>query len=204
MPHEIWPKNGKFLLTADKVAYQQEVHQHCSRNNEQALGPIRHYLWRRHPVIEWLQDRMLTNTGRHEALVLGLNSGIKPGESIFLVSALIPNRKANPVIWSWYAVYCKDRAVTRIAPLSELLEHLALGKRSRPNTGRPVDLKWLESLRQPVVAAVKSAVIAERDDFNAKTEPLLAEQLLELEGAAPSSARTSGRNAVTLQTTATF
>ena len=178
MPREIWPDKGKFVLTADKEAYLQECAR--SRNYEKAW-PEEHYLWRRHPVIEWLEDRMLTNTGRHQALVLGLNSDIEHGESIFLVSALIPNRKANPVIWSWYAVHCRAHAVERITPLLELLEHLALGKRRRPNTGSPVDMELLKSLRQTVVDAVQSEVLTERKEFNTKTKPKLDGQLAELE-----------------------
>ena len=125
MPSEIWPENGHFLLTADVDAYQEEIKR--SRNDEHAW-PKQHYLWSKHPAIEWLQERMLGNTGRHEALVLGLNSDLAADESIFLVSALIPNRKAHPVIWSWYAVHCKGDQVSEIEPLQQALDRLALGK----------------------------------------------------------------------------
>ncbi|MGI9251000.1 MAG: DEAD/DEAH box helicase [Pseudohongiellaceae bacterium] len=182
MPSEIWPENGEFLLTADVEAYQHE----CARSrNDEHAWPKQHYLWCKHPVIEWLQERMLANTGRHEALVLGLNSDIDHDESIFLMSALIPNRKASPVIWSWYAVHCRKSAggqakVERITPLQDLLEQLALGRKPRPNTARPIDIKSLNKLRKPVVEAVKSEVLKERSAFDAETKPLLEQQLEEL------------------------
>jgi superfamily II DNA or RNA helicase len=177
MPSEIWPDNGEFLLTADVKAYQKE----CARSrNDEHAWPKQHYLWRKHPVIEWLQERMLSNTGRHEALVLGLNNDIAPNEAIFLVSALIPNRKANPVIWSWYAVHCRDGKVVKISSLRELLQQYNFGHNSRPNTAKPVDLESLKKQRQPVVDAVKDEVLKERESFEARTAPLLEQQLAEL------------------------
>lgn len=178
MPSEIWPENGEFNLTADVVEYQLE----CARSrNDEHAWPKQHYLWRKHPVIEWLQERMLSNTGRHEALVLGLNADVEVNEAIFLVSALIPNRKASPVIWSWYAVHCRDDSVVSISPLQELLEQLNLGENPRPNTAKPVDIERLNCLRQSVVSAVKEQVLKERDAFEDRTAPLLIEQLDELE-----------------------
>ena len=177
MPGEIWPDDGHFILTADVDAYQQEVKR--SRNDEHAW-PKHHYLWRKHPVIEWLQERMLGNAGRHQALVLGLNSDLEHGESIFLVSALIPNRKSHPVIWSWYAVRCKGKAVTAIEPLQNTLQQFALGTQKRPNTTKPVDIATLNTLRQPVIDTVKAEVLKEREAFEADMQPRLQQQLDEL------------------------
>ena len=177
MPPEIWPDKGLFTLTADVDAYQEEVKR--SRNDEHAW-PKHHYLWRKHPVIEWLQERMLGNTGRHQALVMGLNSELAADESIFLVSALIPNRKANPVIWSWYAVKCKGQSISSIEPLQNVLEQLALGSKPRPNNTKAIPQDMLNALRQPVVAAVKAKVLAERDSFEADMLPRLQQQLQEL------------------------
>ena len=123
LPTEIYPDKGEFLLTAELDTYKQEVAR--SRNDEHAW-PKQHYLWRKHPAITWLQERMMGNTGRHEALVMGLSGELDPDESIFLVSALIPNRKAHPVIWQWYAVHCRSDEVAAIKPLYETLETLKL------------------------------------------------------------------------------
>lgn len=177
LPSEIWPQDGEFTLTADKEAYQEECNR--SRNDEHAW-PKQHYLWRKHPVIEWLQERMLSNTGRHEALVMGLNSNIDADESIFFTSALIPNRKAHPVIWSWYAVHCRGDQVVKVSPLQEVLEQYDLGKRPKPNTTKPVNMDRLNDLKQPVVDAVKVEVLKARDAFEAHNKPLLEAQIKEL------------------------
>lgn len=178
LPPEIWPKDGAFLLTADVKAYQKE----CDRSrNDELAWPKQHYLWSKHPVTEWLQERMFGNTGRHEALVMGLNTDLEKGESIFLVSALIPNRKANPVIWSWYAVYCKKSEITKVTSLEECLEQYDFANKARPNTTKEVDIASLEALRTSVVDVVKKEVLKEREAFDDKHAPILIEQLDELE-----------------------
>lgn len=177
MPSEIWPENGEFLLTSDVRSYQEEIKR--SRNDEHAW-PKQHYLWSKHPAIIWLQERMLGNTGRHQALVMGLNGDLQPDESIFLVSALIPNRKAHPVIWSWYAVRCRGDQVKSIEPLNELLDELALGKQPRPNTTNPVDMQRLSDLRKPVVDRVREQVLHERTQLEQEITPKLQAQLEEL------------------------
>ena len=177
LPNEIWPDNGEFVLTSNVDVYQDEIDR--SRNDEHAW-PKYHYLWRKHPAVEWLQDRMLGNTGRHEALILGLNSDLEDDESIFIASALIPNRKAHPVIWSWYAVHCKGDDISKTEPLNDLLIRLNLGGRPRPNTSNPVNMDRLNGLRVDVVSAVKSEVLKERMEFDAQIAPKLAQQLDEL------------------------
>ena len=176
-PPEIYPENGDFLLTANKQAYMDEVKR--SRHDDNAW-PKHHYLWRKHPVMEWLQERMMGNTGRHEALVLGLHDGFEPGHAIFMVSALIPNRKAHPVIWNWYGVHVKHGQVSHIEPLTKTLETYASFLNKAPNSGAPVDLPALEQLRGPVIDAVKAEMVAQQKAFDDTMQPKLKAQLEEL------------------------
>jgi superfamily II DNA or RNA helicase len=177
LPTEIWPENGEFLLTADMESYQEEVIR--SRNDEHAW-PKQHYLWPKHPVIEWLQERMLGNTGRHQALVLGLNSGLSDDESIFLMSALIPNRKSHPVIWSWYAVRFRGEKIVSVETLEKLLKEFNLGLEPKPNTGKPVKIDQLNNIRSIAVKAVVEAVLKEREFFESEMRPKLEQQLKDL------------------------
>jgi hypothetical protein len=174
-PSEIYPELGAFELTVDKQHYLQEVKR--ARNDDNAW-PKQHYLWAKHPVMEWLQERMLGNTGRHQALVMGLNNQLANNEAIFIVSALIPNRKAHPVIWSWYAVHTQGNAVTRITPLADTLSQLNLI--NQPNTHQPVNLAQLNGLRSAVMDRVKDTVLKEKAQFDAQMMPKLTEQLQSL------------------------
>lgn len=176
-PPEIYPENGDFILTADKEAYMEEVKR--ARGDENAW-PKHHYLWRKHPLTDWLQERMLGNTGRHEALVLGISSELQQDEAIFLVSALIPNRKAHPVIWEWYAVHTAKGKVAYIKPLQETLTAFADKLKKLPNTGLPVNTEQLEALRAPVIDAVENTVLQKKQAFDAEMQPKLKQQVAEL------------------------
>ena len=178
LPPEIRADNWNLTLTADKQQYLDEVKR--SRQDESAW-PKQHYLWAQHPVMQWLQERMLANVGRHTALVLALNSELEPGQSIFLVSGLIPNRKAHPVIWQWYAVWCKDGKVQKIDDLQQTLERLQLAVRPLPNTGVSINMSRLEALRGAVIKAATQRVLQARDEFDTEMQSKLLEQTQELQ-----------------------
>jgi hypothetical protein len=85
------------------------------------------------------------------------------------------------VIWSWYAVRCRGDRVESIEPLRQVLEALALGKKPRPNTARPVDMQRLKNLRKPVVDKVREQVLQEREALDREMTPKLQSQLDELD-----------------------
>jgi len=180
---EIRPENGSLVLTADKSRFEEEIRR--SRQDENAW-PKLHYLWPQHPAIRWLEDRLLAQVARHSAPVLVLpdsprvNAALQPDESVFLVSGLIPNRKAHPVIWQWFAIRCRNGVVTEVQKAQDWLQQLQLDNRL-PNRARPVDLAELEALRPAVVAAAKQEMHQCQQQYSAAREPELKKQLAALE-----------------------
>lgn len=180
LPPEIRPAEWKdgLTLTADKQQYLDEVKR--SRNDENAW-PKQHYLWAQHPVMQWLHERMLANVGRHTAPVLALNSEIPAGQSIFLVSGLIPNRKAHPVIWQWYAVVCEGKQVVSVDDLHQTLDQVGIGNKPLPNAGKTIEMQHLHDLRQAVIDATKQKVLSAREAFDQTMQSKLAETTAELQ-----------------------
>lgn len=182
LPPEVGPQDGSLVLTADRQRFEQEIRR--SRQDESAW-PKLHYLWPQHPAIQWLQDRLLAQVARHSAPVLALpdtdqvNRALQPGECVFLVSGLIPNRKAHPVIWEWFAIRCTDGAVVEVLPAEDWLRGLQLDNRL-PNRGQPVELAPLEQLRGPVIAAARAQMEARQQQYSAERQPELERQLAEL------------------------
>lgn len=182
LPPEISPEEGSLTLTSDKQRFEEEIRR--SRQDENAW-PKLHYLWPQHPAIEWLQDKLLAQVARHSAPVLVLpgsatvNAALQPNESVFLVSGLIPNRKAHPVIWQWFAVRCVDNTVTDVQPAEEWLKILELDSRL-PNRAQPVNVESLEALRQPVIEAAEAEMTRLQQDYVSTTEPQLQQQLNDL------------------------
>ena len=183
LPPEISPQDGSLVLTADKQRFEEEIRR--SRQDENAW-PKLHYLWPQHPAIQWLQDRLLAQVARHSAPVLAMpespqvTQAMQGADSVFLVSGLIPNRKAHPVIWQWFAVRCSAGAVLDAQPAEDWLSNLQLNTRL-PNRAEPISLAPLEALRQPVISAVSAQMAQLQQAFSAARQPELEQQLAGLQ-----------------------
>jgi superfamily II DNA or RNA helicase len=183
LPSEIRPENGSLVLTADKARFEDEIRR--SRQDENAW-PKLHYLWPQHPAIQWLEDKLLAQVARHSAPVLALpespqvNAALQPGEAVFLASGLIPNRKAHPVIWQWFAIRCQNGSVKDIQPAETWLQQLQLNNKL-PNRAQPINLAELEALRSHVIEAAKAEMHQHQQAYTAATQSELAQQLQKLE-----------------------
>ncbi len=183
LPPEISPSNSSLVLTADKERFEEEIRR--SRQDENAW-PKLHYLWPQHPAIEWLQDKLLAQVARHSAPVLALpdspsvQQALQADESVFLVSGLIPNRKAHPVIWQWFAIHCRQERVTTVQPAQEWLQQLQLDNRL-PNRAQPIELNALEALRVPVIDAAREEMHKCQQAYTEEKSGELEAQLAKLE-----------------------
>ncbi|HCF1684379.1 TPA: DEAD/DEAH box helicase [Pseudomonas aeruginosa] len=182
LPPEIRPEDGSLVLTADKQRFADEIRR--SRQDENAW-PKLHYLWPQHPAIQWLQDKLLAQVARHSAPVLALPDIdrvcqlMQPGETVFLVSGLIPNRKAHPVIWKWFAIRIRNGTVTGIEPAEAWLQRLQLDNRL-PNRAQPLDTALLERMRSAVITAAGDQMQQLQQDYIAAHRQQLERQLVEL------------------------
>ncbi|WP_305858042.1 DEAD/DEAH box helicase [Balneatrix alpica] len=183
MPPEIRPQQGALVLTADKARFEEEIRR--SRQDEQAW-PKLHYLWPQHPAIQWLQDKLLAQVARHSAPVLVLPEAdtiaqaLQPDDSVFLVSGLIPNRKAHPVLWQWFAIRCRQGAVVELLPAHAWLGSLGLDSRL-PNRAEPVDLSRLHALRRPVIEAANAEMARQQQAYTEARAGELETHLAQLE-----------------------
>jgi len=99
---------------------------------------------------------------------------------VFLVSGLIPNRKAHPVICQWFAIKTRKGDVTAVEPAEDWLQALQLDNKL-PNRAQPVNISELEALRQPVIHAAKEEMNQRQQAYTEQTGEELAEQLQALE-----------------------
>ena len=177
-PREIIPENWQFVLTDDLETIKQEIVR-C-RQDETAWPKI-HYLWAQHPVVEWLNDRMLAGIGRHKAPVIEMTDGLAHGETVFIISGLIPNRKSHPLIYEWLGVSFIKGDFRQIEPFSDTLQRTGLEASPIPNKGLSVDLSALRDLLPQAVAQARSWVVEKRNAFEAEINEKLNRQLEELD-----------------------
>jgi hypothetical protein len=173
-PKEIWPDNGIFRLSEDIGTVQEEM-KRC-RKDEKAWPSI-HYLWPLNPVVEWLNDKLAAEFGRHEAPALVLGNRLAPDEVLFIMSGLIPNRKSHPLVHRWFGVVFRAGRLTGIEEFGDILDRTGLGKEPVPNPGRKRDVGPLVRLLPKAVAEARKRMSRCRDEFKEAMDIKLDEQL---------------------------
>ena len=174
IPREIWPDDDTFVLSADREVIQDEIKR--SRKDENAWPRI-HYLWQHNPVVEWINDKVVAGFGRHEAPVLTLSGALNSGETVFILSGLIPNRKGHPLVHRWFGVTFKDDKFQQIEEFETLLARTGLGKTSFPNRGDNIDIEALRQLLPKAVQKARDYMSEERNAFEEVINEKLNEQL---------------------------
>ena len=177
LPREVWPKDGYFILSSHKPTINKEIKN--SRKSESSWPQI-HYLWEQHPVLEWVRGKLLSNFDRLEAPLITLNT-IKSNESIFIVSGLIPNKKAHPLINHWMGICFENGNFTKTLTMNEVIEQTNFGKQTFANRDREVDTNSLEKLLPTVIDQAKKYMLNEFNQFEEEINEKLNEQYKELE-----------------------
>lgn len=162
MPREVWPEKDTFILSADRQAIQKEIKR--SRKDENAW-PTAHYLWQQNPIVEWINDKVLAGFGRHEAPVLQVPEALNAGEVVVILSALIPNRKGQPLLHYWVGTTFHKGTYQGIELLETLLARTGLGQRQFPNKGASVDTEALRAFLPEAVKQTKAFMTKERTTF---------------------------------------
>lgn len=117
--------------------------------------PEVHYLGPQHPVLDWLSDKVLFQSGRNTAPALAADVAAPT----VLVSGLWSNRRGEPVAEAWLAATISNGEV-RLAPMTETLQ--AAGVTSgMVNRGWQGELSELEASLPAVLEAATEHLKAE-------------------------------------------
>ena len=160
-PAEAAPEHWRFVLTTARDRMADAIAE--SRRDERAW-PREHYLWRLHPVVEWLNDRTAAAFGRHEAPVLAGVPGLAPTETAFVFAGLVPNRRGHPLLHEWIAA-CREPSGFAVQPFETLQRRIGLGDRPLPNRQESVDVATLERLLPEAVQAANAWFAKRRNEF---------------------------------------
>lgn len=177
LPREVLPDDGRFALTSDRDRIKKEI-KRCRK--EEGAWPEVTLLWEQHPILGWVSDKLLAAFGRSEAPVLSLPGCLKPNESVFLVSGLIPNRKGHPIVHRWFGVRFAAEKFIATHEFEEVLNLTQLHKRSIPNAGKLVDLVGLQQLLPAVVAKAHELMTLRHKEHVDRIAPQLDEHLKRL------------------------
>lgn len=178
LPPEVMPDSGQIHLCADRLRIDQEIRRCREAEN---TWPEVQLLWEQHPMLEYLNDKVVASFARQQAPVIAMGDDLPDGECVFLVNAVIPNRKSQPVLFSWYGIHYRNGQFLDIRPLQEWILALQLNRIDRPNPQHPVQEETYRSLLQDVVKRTREAILTEREAWEDVCNPLLNQHLEELE-----------------------
>ncbi|MCL6361017.1 DEAD/DEAH box helicase [Pectobacterium polaris] len=179
LPPEITPKNGQLYLSQDKKVITDSI---IRSRGEQHAWPDVHYLWQINPVVQWLDDKMQSAFGRHQAPVIRLPHVFSPDEDHFILSGLFPNRKSHPMVNSWLVVSFNLEQLTGSLPFAEFLaNHPQLGKKLTNAGGEQRNHQRQQQLLEKVIAHVRDVFAHDRQAFEEKINQQLSEHLEKLE-----------------------
>lgn len=203
LPPEIEIHEDQILLSADRNMILEEIAQSRTRKIEKTMGgdrlrnkkqeenaqhckqdrmwPKLHLLWEQHPVVEWINDKVLAAFRRHEAPVITISNSLKSNESIFVVSGLIPNRKSHPLIHRWFGIRFQGNKYDEALELDDVIRITGLGQRTLANPGDDFDFAPLESLLPTVVDESRKIMTEAREEWETINKPKLQEHLTRLD-----------------------
>lgn len=177
LPNEVVPDKWHFILTNDLSIINKEIKD--SRKNESAWPNI-HYLWEQHPLLEWLKDKLLSNFNTLEAPILTLNT-LSQNELIYIVSGVIPNKKAQPVIDEWIGVRFIDDKFDSIMSFEEVLKTTNLNTKKLPNSAADFDTTYIKNNLPIAIEKAKEYISLKRDAYDDAMSTKILEKLEELD-----------------------
>ncbi len=177
LPKEVHPADKRFTLSADSSRVQKVIREAGSMSNSK--WPEVQLLWELHPVMQWMEDWALCAFGRHTAPVLHLPDRLCPGEIWYLIQGGFPNVKGNIPVHDWIAVHVAPDGAMTTEPRRVLMEKLT--EKPLVNSGEAVDLTAVKKQMPKAVEAAAKLLAQKKADFEARTAPVLAAKLEELD-----------------------
>lgn len=171
---EMRPTDGVYVVSASSPVVQSAIE--TARNTD--AWPTTQYLWPLHPMLQWMDFKMLSLVGRQRAPVIRVQRGVAPEEALVLISALIPNRRGQPVLNDWFAVrVTRSGAVTGALSFRELIGATGLGREDIPNAEKPHDAVQLQALLAPALDFAQKRMAETHKVFSAESRRRAAAEL---------------------------
>ncbi len=175
---EMRPDDGRYALSGNPAAVQAAI----TNARETDRWPTVQFLWPLHPVMQWLDFKLLANFGRQRAPVIQGLRGVEKDEVCVLIAGLIPNRRGQPMLNEWLGVSVSlTGEVRRVHSFTELLQVTRLGKDDIPNAGKPVDRKALQRCLTPALATAAQRMTTAQEKFAAEMQKRSREELQQLD-----------------------
>lgn len=186
LPDEVKPTDGYLRLSPDKAFCMTEMRRSMRNNLAEAAWPTTQYLWKLHPMFDWVNDKAGLLFKRGEAPIAGLTGSLAKGELIYIVSGMIPNRKSTPVVDEWFGLHFVGGKFTGALTMEEVIAKSKYGRNDNANRNllNDSDIAAAEAVLPTVVAEAQKIMSKKSSEYRTRTNPQIEEEidkLIELE-----------------------
>lgn len=187
LPEEAIPGTDYLKLSPDKAFCMSEMKRSLQNSMEEKAWPATQYLWKIHPIFEWVNDKAGLLCGRGEAPFIGLPTVLPPSDVIFIIAGSIPNRKSTPVVDEWFGLRFSNGQFTEELSMEKVITTTGFGRADIPNRNNvpPQAKEQAEALLECAVREGKKVLDRYCDAYRQKINPQINEELnklAELEG----------------------
>lgn len=180
LPKEIMSGKNNITVSPDKEFCMQEMKKSMQNSLTDAAWPETQYLWKTHPIFDWINDKTSLIYSRNEAPILALtNSTLPYKEFIFIIAGVIPNRKATPLINEWFGIHYIGDRFDKILSMDEVIRLTGIDKNENPNQNRfnKDIIDFAQGLLLQVIQKAKEEMSKKCEEYNKDINPKIDEQI---------------------------
>ena len=179
LPPEVMPVEDYMRLSPDKSFCMAEMKRSMQNNLSETAWPATQYLWKLHPLYNWLNDKASLFYGRGEAPLICLSDGILKNQCLFVIAGTIPNRKSSPVVDEWFALLYQNGQLTGKLDMNEVLAMTKIGTGQLPNRDAATSEMMLEAtaLIPEAVEKATEIMLKHYGDYKERINPQIDGEL---------------------------
>lgn len=184
VPEEALPQGETLRVSDDKSFCMEQMRNSMRKNMDESAWPTTQYLWKLHPILNWVNDKAGLLFKRDEAPVIGLPDSLKAGECIYIVTGSIPNLKSTPLVDEWFGLLYQNGVFVKVLSMNEVVQKARLSAPKIPNTNSVTEeeISAASELLRDVVAQAKGYLDEHYKRYQAEMGPLLDEEVDKLIG----------------------
>ncbi|WP_443740231.1 DEAD/DEAH box helicase [Treponema sp.] len=178
LPEEVMPQGDYLNLSDDKQFCMEEMMRSMQNSLSETAWPRTQYLWKQHPIFNWVNDKAGLLYDRGEAPLLGLNT-LNSNEVIFILAGTIPNRKSTPLVDEWFALEFKDGSFTTKLSMNDMIQKTGIRQDELPNTNSLTEeeVKSSSNLLPKAIKEAQKILNGYFEEYNNRMNPMIDEEL---------------------------
>jgi hypothetical protein len=176
LPDEAKSKNNYLRLTPDKDFCMEQITESLKKNLSETSWQSTQYLWRLHPIFDWINEKANLLYPRGVAPLIGIEDAFPKGESAYVLSGIIPNRKSTPVVDVFICLhYDADGNFKDEWTMRELLSKTGFGKKDTPNKMKIKDIADYNTVPplKDIIDKAKKIMLQRSKKYKERIDPLI-------------------------------